>query len=355
MNRPTPTRDDLFESLSRRLFDTGTPSDTVRRLSSGTAASSTTASLNGNMRNFTSMNSSQHTISHFQMRNEPFLAQAELFINEPSPNDTRIVFPRTSSDLWANSSLLAKASPYFKSLFEFEFAESAGATGGSSKAKGKKRKQEKLANLPFEDSDDERDRETPPKPPSPSATIPSPRYTITVAEAAQSTYFAVIFWIYTAKIEFRHLRSTAATPVPPSATKLSDSNFTFSSSSRAVFPKSVYRLADYLSIPSLRALALQHFIADLRISNVAKKLYSHENGRISHSWKEGRKDGRSQQAQLSFPEIHTAALNYAVANWKDVKISQAMKDIDRVMDEEGEDAAMFGLVSHKLSKRLKGE
>ncbi|KAM0754245.1 hypothetical protein T439DRAFT_323111 [Meredithblackwellia eburnea MCA 4105] len=276
-------------------------------------------------------------------KSKQFLQTAQSFLEQPNPNDIQIVFPRTSSEIWANSKVLAKASPYFQDLTESGFSETvkgeesnkteepttpeADPASESDKKKGKKRaRSEEWEPLPFDDSDDEWEFENPPKPclESPGVT---PRYKITVTEAAHSTYLAVLMWIYTGEIRFRALSSIPKPSMPASeqdALPIMEVSF-----------KSVYRLADFLALPELKQLALKTFERNLNPSNAAAELY----GPLSRT----------------FPEVQEVALRYTEKHWDKVRLSEGMKKIDELLDlGDGEEAAEMGLTSHRLAKRLRG-
>ncbi|KAL8292036.1 hypothetical protein RQP46_001502 [Phenoliferia psychrophenolica] len=168
-------------------------------------------------------------------------------LEHPQPNDVRFFFPRSSSELWASSTLLASTSPYFRDLFSSEFGE--GATDGVD-GQAKQRSTTAVDGPLSEpgnddlDSDGEWDsRHPPPKVPDKEAT-PSKFHEVIVREAAHGTYRAVLLWIYTGSITFRGLRSSPSVPSPPFA----------------VSPKAVFKLADFLDIPSLKSLALKSVI-----------------------------------------------------------------------------------------------
>ncbi|KAM0754254.1 hypothetical protein T439DRAFT_378313 [Meredithblackwellia eburnea MCA 4105] len=262
-----------------------------------------------------------------------FIETADSFLGQPNPNDLQIIFPRTSSEIWANSKLLAKVSPYFKDLIESGFSETVEQqvndavepTTPDGDTKGKRRARSvSVEALPFEDSDDEWETDHPPTLPVENPGV-TPRYKITITEAAHSTYHAVLVWIYTGQIRFRRLLSLKGVHFESTST---------SPLLHPVSPKSVYRLADFLSLPTLKQLALRQFERNLTPGNAAKELYS--------------------PLCRTFLEMQEVALKYTEKNWDRVRASEGMKKIDDLLEADGEEAGSLGLTSHRLAKRLRG-
>ncbi|KAL8277425.1 hypothetical protein RQP46_010147 [Phenoliferia psychrophenolica] len=217
------------------------------------------------------------------------LPRLELFVatfERPTPPDVRFSFLNTSSELWAHSSFLMSASPYFKDLFGSGFAEAtlsqAAAPVAASDPLGKRKRVDEDENGGFDDSDDEHDESTPPPKVVASPPPPYPFRSVVVTAAAYSTYRAVLAYIYTSQINFRPLRSAKEPP----------------NSQYGTSPNSIYRLADFLGMPTLKALALEELRGCTTIANVAEELL----GDVSKAYLENTPPSLAecQPAQLTF-------------------------------------------------------
>lgn len=247
------------------------------------------------------------------------LPHAPAAFDQPNPHDVRIYSPRTQSELWANSAILSDASPYFKDLFTSGFAE-ASMSEPTEVGKGRRADDIDSDELEFEGSDDEREKEWPPR----KAGVISPGgnyHEAIVREATYSTYRAVLGFIYTGQIEFATLHSVP--PPPPSP-------FNFGQLSNpkpdSASPKSIYRLADFLSLPTVKALALTAIRRNLSSANVATELY----GDVSRV----------------YDEVQKLELEFAVQNWSAVDSSAAMLEIEHSLPE----APGAGVISHQLAR-----
>lgn len=85
-------------------------------------------------------------------------------MHDPHPNNVRFYFPATDSELWANSTLLSKVSPYFKALLSSAFAESQLKSASTATVAGKSDGKRKHSSIEGEDdlsdSDSDSDSET---------------------------------------------------------------------------------------------------------------------------------------------------------------------------------------------------
>ncbi|GAA5855468.1 hypothetical protein JCM8547_007844 [Rhodosporidiobolus lusitaniae] len=118
-----------------------------------------------------------------------------------------------------------------------------------------------------EDSDADEASSLPPSPQSTTSSL----HRIIIRDASYKTYRAVLYYLATGKISFAHLSSLPTTPssFPPL------SSMTPSVSSNPVLPvspKSIYRLADYLSLPA--TIAFTSFTAQLSTNNCLAELLS---------------------------------------------------------------------------------
>ncbi|KAL8277426.1 hypothetical protein RQP46_010148 [Phenoliferia psychrophenolica] len=231
----------------------------------------------------------------------------------PKQRDVRFSFPRTGCELWADSTFLESASPYFKDLFSSGFAEGTLSHTGapvappvlSSDPNGKRQRVDPDANGGLYDSDDEHDDSTPLPFADASSPPPGPFHSVVVTAAAYSTYKAVLGFIYTNQIHFKPLRSTKPRPTTPLL--------------GAASPKSVYRLAHYLEITALKALALEELRLGLTTANAAEELF----GDVSKA----------------YPEVLAVYLKLARKNWDVVKGTAGMKAVRERIARRGGDAA----------------
>ncbi|KAL8277427.1 hypothetical protein RQP46_010149 [Phenoliferia psychrophenolica] len=227
--------------------------------------------------------------------------------DRPTQRDVRFSFPHTSSELWADSTFLENASPYFKDLFASGFAEatlSHAAPVAPSDPNGKRKRVDEDENGGFSDSDDENDESNPPPKSDASSTPPPyPIHSVVVTAAAYSAYRAVLGFIYTNQIYFKPLRSTKKPSHPSSGAS----------------PKSVYRLADFLDMGPLKALALDEIADNHTVANVAEELF-----------------GDVSKAYAKVLEVH---LKYARKRLERVKETAGMKAVFQRIERREGDAA----------------
>lgn len=227
------------------------------------------------------------------------------------PNDVRLVFPREGRELWTSSTLLTTSSPYFRTLFSNDsFSEA--ATSRVVEPIGVDKSQ-----LTFEDSDDDE---------SPLAPIPFPQtptndvenrvescdtlfQSVRILDATHKTYEAVLSWLATGLIVFAPPTSKYNDPTLPlrqsaRRAELQQSASEDPSSSPRVSAKSIYRLAHYLELVELEQLALAEIKGTLLSSTVAYELFS--------------------DMAPAYETFRTIVVDFAVANWDEVKTSIAM-------------------------------
>ncbi|GAA5866038.1 hypothetical protein JCM1840_003386 [Sporobolomyces johnsonii] len=258
-----------------------------------------------------------------------------------SPNNVCFKFPRSSLKLWSNEDNLRTLSAYYNSLLSSDFAE--GSTSSQAVPSSSS-----LAEYTYDDSDAETDelelgckskskkgKEQDQKKELDGA----PSKTVTVVDTAYTTYLAFLVWIATGYIRFAPLRSKfkSDTEADKQARATELARLVSEGDSQLptpVSPKSLYRLAHLLEIPELLQLALDNFTSQLSPANVAYELYS--------------------DVSCSYEAIRDAALEYAVANWKEVSKAEGTRE----MEERGYadklpkgSMGTFILLSRKLTEK----
>lgn len=228
------------------------------------------------------------------------------------PNDVQLVFPFAGGrELWARSTLLSAASPYFKALFHAGFSESLSNKHTPIALESGERSRIRT----FEDSDDEVDDDPGlPSSRTPATNQPSPIpfHRIVVKEVAYTTYVALLVWIQSKHIEFAPLTSTFLSHPENRLAKIISAAKNDPLLPSPPSPKFVYRLAHILEIPELEQLALSSIGRQLTAENVALELV----GDVSRH----------------YPEVQEMCMDFAVKNWKAVKESEAMREIERRME-----------------------
>ncbi|GJN87834.1 hypothetical protein Rhopal_000789-T1 [Rhodotorula paludigena] len=237
------------------------------------------------------------------------------------PHDVCIDFPRWGRQIWSNE---ANASPYFKDLFSSGFGEAISVAANEHSVA------EPADDHPpysFEESDDETDSFFFPRSAAPAAKHPIPVKKITVVDTAYATYRVVLIWLRTEHIDFAPLISSFRTagdlPDVAVAARLKklgavddETDDASSPAARllcAASPKSVYRLADLLSLEELKALALDNLVTQLTSANAAYELYT-------------------DVATCNAP-VRDAVLAYVVENWDTVKTAAATQEMERLARE----------------------
>ncbi|GAA5850752.1 hypothetical protein JCM8547_009079 [Rhodosporidiobolus lusitaniae] len=193
----------------------------------------------------------------------------------------RFVFPRSGHQLFANETFLSAASPYFGQLFSSNFQEGAVTMTDDTV-------DVLFEDYAFDDSDDETDQLVKVVSPFSSENEPSLQgfKIVKVTDATYSTYFAVLVWLRSGYIDFAPPLSYDLSEHDETVTRehiLSVRNEALANRTgkkaspllpNPVSPKSVFRLAHFLELPTLSALALKTFRRCLTPSSAAIELYS---------------------------------------------------------------------------------
>jgi hypothetical protein len=250
------------------------------------------------------------------------------------PNNVCFTFPRTSKRIWANETILRKASPYFETLLSSEFAE-----GSPSLPSTTTTLQEAVSPYTYLDSDTESDTvsQTAGKNMEEEERVETfPYKTIKIIDTTYTAYLSVLLWISTKYISFAPLLSSMdpAKGVANFTRRIAITNKQKQMKAglpTPVSPKSVYRLAHLLEIPDLKSLALSNYKSQLTTWGAFLELY----GDVS----------------CTYPEVQEITLNYVVDNWAQVKGSSAVTRVQQKM-ENGEGNSEMALIGIKLAKRL---
>lgn len=220
-----------------------------------------------------------------------------------APNDVVFYFPRSNRELWANSTLLKRASAHFKASVESDFKEGSASAEPFEATQPAAGREHEVS----QDSDDETDT----IPLNLAATrtkaiLPAGVREVVIDSAAYTTYRAVLLWMYVGQINFAPLTHPLEDhPQLPDGSPTPHARLRHQAALEPLAllpasPKSVYLLADYLDMPQLAALALDDFKSKLTAENVLFQMTTtiavHEPVRaalvefaIAH-WAEVRKD-----------------------------------------------------------------
>ncbi|GAA5885551.1 hypothetical protein JCM6882_007465 [Rhodosporidiobolus microsporus] len=279
--------------------------------------------------------------------------------------DVCLTFPPSTRTLWASSSMLAEASPWWKTtLSAIGFSE------------GFSRRATHPLSSQFDDSDDEQDDEDededeedcmplsrlatpPPSPPlsppldfpafSASSSLHAGYRTIPITGTSHSTYRAFLCYLLSGQLSFAPLTSTFLSP-PTTPHTLSRKEAldlraasllpstrlhppTSSPLPPSVSPKSLFRLAHFLEIPSLAERALSALREGLSADGVAYELFG------SGGDEEGGRGGRPLGEV--YDQVWEMELAWARAHWGEVKASRGMREAAERMRRREEGATAY--------------
>lgn len=226
----------------------------------------------------------------------------------PSPHDVVFYFPRSKRELWANSTVLEHASPYWATLLKSEFVET----------NTNARESEAIDDHGSDSDDSDREADCIPidgvhvrK----ALLIPAGVKEVVVKHASYTTYRAVLVCVHSGHISFGRLRPASSTSILPS--KLTFEGEVVQPRGPAVTPppdlplaaspKSVYKLADLLEMPDLAKLALGHFVSQLTVSNVLHQL---KTDIAAHA------------------DVRERLVAFAAADWGEVRQQPELKDLE---------------------------
>ncbi|KAK4704554.1 hypothetical protein P7C70_g1659, partial [Phenoliferia sp. Uapishka_3] len=235
-------------------------------------------------------------------------------LDSPSSCDVRFRFHRngTSAELWANAATLREASPYFESLLSSNFKEGRRVcileTPVANALPSKAGEDDLGEDSDVDDLPNQRSfAQTPPR---------HPVHQIDISSHSYATYRAVLCWIITSHIEFAPLTSTFSDVNKDAKVArkkwISDDFVKTAHHCIAVSPKSVYRLAHFLELPVLQAVALKAIKSNLRVENILIELIG--------------------DAATTFEEIREVELKFAAKHWSKIKEHQSAEALAESMD-----------------------
>ncbi|GAA6002754.1 hypothetical protein JCM10207_007659 [Rhodosporidiobolus poonsookiae] len=256
-----------------------------------------------------------------------------------TPHNVRLFFPHaheSGAELWSTSDALSRSSPHFKTLLESGFAEtvpkrSKRKRGGSTTAEATPAPEE--GDKDFADSDDETDAflfSTIAPQLSASEGDDAAYQQVTITQAAFSTYHAVLVYLGSGFINFAPLSSSFPSPASSSsdADESSDTRLAHLQSHLTahptlplpVSPKSVYRLAHLLQLPSLSRAALAAFRSSLTPSTAPQELFT--------------------DCAIAYEELRRVVVEFVVERWGEVEGTESWREVSaRVEADEVEGAA----------------
>ncbi|KAG6918337.1 hypothetical protein DXG01_015196 [Tephrocybe rancida] len=171
----------------------------------------------------------------------------------------------------------------------------------------------------------------------PSVTASSnPRLSVVVKDVAYTTYMALLYYLYTDIIVFAPLSSSfisktpieaapdtvqSPTPSEDASTQKNSPEETATSRRQWVkewkedYPdrpspcsaKAMYRLADRIDLPELKARASQHIVKSLTVDNIAYEIFT--------------------PFAATFDEIRKVEVDFFLAHWKDIRASDSMRNV----------------------------
>ncbi|EJD41831.1 hypothetical protein AURDEDRAFT_186281 [Auricularia subglabra TFB-10046 SS5] len=165
----------------------------------------------------------------------------------------------------------------------------------------------------------------PPLPPVPETQLQSranPNKAMTsvvVRDSAYSTYRALLYYLYTDMIIFAPLSSSFTPASAPSAGAAEPTTrrqwiYTWSAQhpdlAQSVSPcsaKSMYRLADKLNMPELKARAFDHIVGSLNVHNIVDEVFG--------------------VFAATFGEVRKVEMEFFLAHWAEIRSSDAMRGI----------------------------
>ncbi|GAA5936861.1 hypothetical protein JCM3775_002727 [Rhodotorula graminis] len=232
---------------------------------------------------------------------------------DQAQNDVCLDFRQLGRQLWTIEASLYQISPHFKDILSSEFVE------GTSTVVNPSSEPAEHDTYAFEDSDAETDaasltssrQKGQQKPLAPFKRIP-------IRDIPYSTYLAVIVWAQSRHITFAPLLSTFRRPgldEPSVGAARQDAVRALALTRSPLLPfpaspKSVYRLADYLSLDDLKQLALDNLVSQLTPTNAIYELYS--------------------DVACAYDEVRDAVLEYVVEDWSKVEQAPATSEMASV-------------------------
>lgn len=204
----------------------------------------------------------------------------------PVVHDLRLHFPRVNLSLWTNSATLSSKSPYISTLLSSGFSESV-------KKRGKRPRTKPTTSSTAASATDDRDRDEQDDSDTENDDLYLSRGTtdisleseleyseIKIISSCYATMRSALVFLQTGYIQFAPLSSKvttddsqSSTSTPSRAQYLADFASSHPSLPLPVSPKSMYRLAHLLELPTLQKLALDNFRSQVDSMNVIEELF----------------------------------------------------------------------------------
>lgn len=184
----------------------------------------------------------------------------------------------------------------------------------------------------FDDSDNETDEMSAQQSTSKSGGSTRPFRRIDITGEAYTTYRAVLCYLQTGHITFAPLRSNFRFLLDPISSRRQAIETLHFDPTHPVpaSPKSVYRLAGFLLLPDLAALALASLKSQLTTSNIAYELHG--------------------DVAAVHDEVAEMELDFATSNWKKAGKSAAMQQVRKIA--KGEMVGWAGMSSSENSAEM---
>lgn len=240
-------------------------------------------------------------------------------------SDVTFSLPRGRT-IRAMSGLLSRRASYFEMMFASGFREALPQRIAPCAS------EEDAAEALFGDSDYEDDLDVATAPTTSGSGLESSSAAgaerqVAVRDAAYSTYRALLYYLYTDSVVFAPLRSSfaAGSPESPSSAATVPSTAADPASRREWIamwcqqhperarhagpcsPKSIYRLADKLGLPDLKARAFAHIASSLSPQNIIHEAF----GAFS----------------ANFADVRMMEVDYLQAHWGEIRSSSAMREV----------------------------
>ncbi|GAA6023922.1 hypothetical protein JCM10207_009276 [Rhodosporidiobolus poonsookiae] len=197
-------------------------------------------------------------------------SNSRALFDTPTPFDVQLTFPGIARKLWVPARFLQSSSPFFADLFaSSSFRDSSKRTLSEHASSGVLAATSKQFLPPDELNEDKSTDDFSRRFSLPEQTPPSLRYYhVHLTSGSYSAYRALLTYRATRHISFRPLNQ------PATVEYLAAEHAARPDLPLPVSPKSMYRLAHFLGIRPLAALALRAYSPQLNASNIGAELFA---------------------------------------------------------------------------------